>query len=106
VFTQKTSLSVFGCLPITQHRAQGHSAIMGFRVPQRGTIRITGDNLAVVTLHPSKAKLVRVRVPLTRAGVRALNSKHKLEIKVRVAFTPHKRGGVSWASTGKVTFKR
>jgi hypothetical protein len=106
VLTQKTRLTVFGCLPITQHRAQGHSAIMGFKVPQRGTVRITGDNLAVVTLHPSKAKLVRVRVPLTGAGVRALNSRHKLEIKVRVAFTPHKRGGVSWASTGKVTFRR
>ncbi len=106
VLTQKTRLAVFGCLPITQHRAQGHSAIMGFRVPQRGTVRITGDNLAVVTLHPSKAKLVRVRVPLTGAGVRALNRKHRLEIKVRVAFTPHKRGGVSWASTGKVTFRR
>ena len=42
--------------------------------------------------HPSKSQKLTLKVPLTSAGVNALNRNRKLKVKLRVGFIPKQKG--------------
>jgi hypothetical protein len=109
VLRQSTRISVAGCKParraagvrILAHRARGHKVILTLRVPSAGRLTIGGRDLRTVHRRVGKAMRLKVAVPLSRAGLRALARAHRhhhhLTLRVRVRFVP-KKGRASSAS--------
>jgi hypothetical protein len=104
VFTQKTKISVSGCLPIT-HRVRGHHVTISARIPQGGRVRFSGFDLGIITRFPRHAKTVTVNLPLTPSGLFKLRRDHKLNSTVRVGFIPFLRGGAPFVTYANVTFR-
>jgi hypothetical protein len=105
VFTQKTKISVSGCLPITQHRVRGHHVTVSVRIPQGGRVRFSGFDLGIITRFPRHARTVTVNLPLTPSGRFKLRRDHKLNTQIRVGFIPFLRGGAPFVSYASVTFR-
>jgi hypothetical protein len=105
VFTQKTKISVSGCLPITQHRVRRHHVTVSVRIPQGGRVRFSGYDLGIITRFPRHARTVTVNLPLTPSGLFKLRRDHKLNSTVRVGFIPFLRGGAPFVSYANVTFR-
>jgi hypothetical protein len=101
---QKTNISVSNCLPITRHAASATHALITVRVPQAGRVRVTGAGLATATAHARHSGAIRISVPLSAAGRRALHTRHRLGVSIRVAFTPRARTGASFVSSTTVRF--
>jgi hypothetical protein len=109
---QNTKISVSGCkakvrshrLRVISHHVRGHRAIVTVKVPEAGRVSGGGANLRTVYKHPHKAQNVTLAVPLARAGVKALATRHRLVVRVRIGFVPKARGQRSVAFA-KVVFK-
>jgi DNA-binding beta-propeller fold protein YncE len=65
-------------------------------VPAAGTLSVTGRGLKPATTHPAQAGTVTLPLMLSARGTRALHRarRHRLAVKVRVAFTPSAGPGV------------
>jgi hypothetical protein len=105
-FTQKTKISVSGCLPITQHRPRGLHAIVSVRIPQGGRVRFSGYDLGIITRFPRHAQTVTVSLPVTPSGKFQLRRHRVLNSQIRVGFIPRLRGGAAFTSYARVTFRR
>lgn len=109
VIKQNTRISVAGCkgarhgahLRILSHRVRGHRVILTLRVPSAGRLTVGGHDLHTVGQRVGKARRLRVSVPLSRAGLRALARAHRhhhhLKLRIRARFVP-KKGRASSAS--------
>lgn len=107
VIKQNTRISVAGCkrhrarLRILSHRVRRHRVILTLRVPSAGRLVVGGHDLRTVHRRVGKARRLRVSVPLSRAGLRALRRAHRhhhhLKLRVRARFVP-KKGRASRAS--------
>lgn len=107
VIKQNTRISVAGCkrhrarLRILSHRVRRHRVILTLRVPSAGRLVVGGHDLRTVHRRVGKARRLRVSVPLSRTGLRALARAHRhhhhLKLRVRARFVP-KKGRASRAS--------
>jgi hypothetical protein len=93
VIKQNTKIAVSGCgVKVTSHKVSGHTAILTVQAPAAGRVSGTGSNVKTTYKHPSKSQKLTLKVPLTSAGVSALNRNHKLKVKLRVGFIPKQKG--------------
>jgi hypothetical protein len=105
VIKQNTAISVSGCpVTILSQRISGHKALITVRAPAAGRVSGSGTNLKTVYKRPGKAGKVTLEVPLSGAGVNALNARSPLAARVRVGFIPKAKGASSSAHT-TVVFK-
>jgi hypothetical protein len=74
---------------------RGHIAILAISVPAAGRVRVSGSHARSVTGRVRKASTVTLRVRLSAAGVRALQRRHRLKVRLKVAFAAPKGGGGS-----------
>jgi hypothetical protein len=105
VLKQSTQLAVSNCLPITRHKVHGHEVTVSVHIPQGGRVRFSGFDLSIHTLFPKKSKTVTVKMFLTPSGLFQLRNKHRLNSEIRVGFIPRLKGGASFTSFAKVTFR-
>ncbi|HTA15322.1 MAG TPA: hypothetical protein VK781_10755 [Solirubrobacteraceae bacterium] len=105
VIKQNTAISVSGC-PVTvlSQRVSGHKALITVRVPAAGRVSGSGKNLKTVYKRPGKAGKVTLQVPLSGAGVNALDARSPLAVRVRIGFIPKAKGASSSANSS-VVFK-
>ncbi len=96
---QSTRISVGDC-PITvlAHRVRGHQAIVTVKVPTAGRVRGAGSKLQTRYKRARKAEDMRLEVPLSRAGLRALASHRRLALRLQLGFVPQAKGPRSSAS--------
>jgi hypothetical protein len=101
---QRTRIAVTGCLPILRHRllARKRMVAITLRAPQAGRVILTGNDLKRRVARVRKARLLTVRVPLTRAGIAAIRHHHRTKVRVRVHFIPRLRGGAQFTSFAMV----
>ncbi len=118
----KSTVGIPGCgVAIRTVKMARRSAVIGIRVPAKGTVKLSGKGLRGAKRQTLKAAgNYKVRVRLTKAGTKALKkalkakkkSKRKFTSKLTVAFTPAKgvtAGGAAVKSsraTKKLTFKK
>lgn len=104
--TQNTAISASGCgVVISAHKVKRHTATLTVYVPGAGKATVTGAHLKRVSkklAHSGKA--YTLNVSLSRAGVAVLNRRHKLKVKIQVAFKTS--SGSSSKTSVTVTFKR
>ena len=67
---------------------RGTSFMVAVRAPAKGTITISGPAVTKARRSVAKAGAYRLRVTLTTPEKRLLRSRHKLSVKLRVAFAP------------------
>jgi hypothetical protein len=108
VLKQRIRIAVAGCgVQILSHRVRRHRAILKIKAFSAGRLTVGGRDLRIVHRNLRKAGAVKVSVPLSRAGLRALANAHRhrhhLKLRVRVRFVPRK-GHASFAST-RVVFR-
>ncbi len=104
---QDTSIAVAGCtggkgrarIKILSHRVVGHMLVLTVQTFAAGRVSVKGKDLHTVYRRVSRASKVTIKVPLSRAGRKALSRHGKLKFKVRVGFLPKlKAESVSVAS--------
>jgi hypothetical protein len=104
IIKQNTKIAVSGCpLTVIAHRIRGHKAIVTVKAPAAGRVSGGGKDLKSVSKHPRKAQNVTLEVPLSRAGLRALEKHHRLVVHLRVAFLPKLRGKSASTLPGPAT---
>jgi len=104
VLKQRIRIAVAGCgVQILSHRVHNHRMILKIKAFSAGRLTVGGRDLRTVHRRLRKAGTLKVSVPLSRAGLRALANAHRhhhhLRLRVRVRFVPRK-GHASFASTG------
>jgi hypothetical protein len=117
----KSVVGIAGCgVAITKSKVTRRTATLSVHVPAPGAFTISGKGLKKVKKTVKAAGTYKVRVKLTKAGVKALKKalknkkkrKRKLNVKTKAAFTPAKgatAGGeaVKASSASKtLTFKK
>lgn len=103
VIKQSTKIAVSSCpVTVVSHRVRGHQAIVTVKVPAAGRLSARGKDLKTINKHPGKARDVTLDVPLSRAGLSALGTHHKLKLRIRIGFVPKAKGP---SSTAYVTVK-
>jgi hypothetical protein len=106
VIKQSTKISVGDC-PITvlSHRVRGHRAIITVKVPAAGRVSGGGKDLQTRYKHPRKGQNVRIEVPLSSAGLRALaGHRHGLAVRVHLGFLPKAKKSPRSAASVTVRF--
>ena len=106
VIKQNTKISVGDC-PITvlSHRVRGHRAIITVKVPAAGRVSGGGKDLQRRYKHPRKGQTVRIEVPLSSAGLRALaGHRHGLAVRVHLGFLPKAKKSPRSAASVTVRF--
>ena len=105
---QNTNIAVAGCtggkgrsrIKILRRRIVGHKLVLTVQTFAAGRVSVKGKDLHTVFRRIAKPSKVQIRVPLSRAGTKALSSHRKLELKARVGFLPKlKAESASVAST-------
>jgi hypothetical protein len=113
--TQNTPIEVLGCgksavrgerILHPRVRVRGHTAYITIAVPSAGSARVQTQDLRGARRRVSKAGRITLVAPLSRAGLRALAEQARLRVRVRVAFTPAKRGSGGLAATATAVFRR
>lgn len=82
---------------------RGTSFTVRVRVPAPGRISITGAGIDPGSVRAARAGTYRLRVALTAAAKRRLARRHKLELRLRTAYTP--RTGKASAATVALAVK-
>jgi hypothetical protein len=104
---------------ITRAKVSRRTATLSVRAPGRGTLTLSGKGIKKVKKTVKAGGTYKIRVKLSKAGVKALKkarksktkSKRKLVVKVKAAYAPTKgmaAGGSpvkASSTTKKVTFK-
>jgi hypothetical protein len=107
---QNTRIAVAGCGPreieIVRHRVVGHELILTVKTAAAGRIGVRAKDMRSVVRRVGKATSVRLKIPLSPAGVRALHRRRALKLHVTVGFLPARRGASRAAASANVTFKR
>jgi hypothetical protein len=98
--SRSTSIAVSGCpVLITTHRAGARAATIGLLLPAAGRITVSGHDLRTVTRRVAGAGRVKLKVELTRSGLRAARMPGPLRLELRVRFVARAGHGSSKAST-------
>lgn len=108
VLKQRIRIAVAGCgVQILSHRVHRHRAILKIKAFSAGRLTVGGRDLRTKHRRLRKARTVKVSVPLSHAGLRALANAHShhhhLRLRVRVRFVPRK-GHASFASA-RIVFR-
>jgi hypothetical protein len=104
---QSTRISVGGCgVRILSARARGHTLILRVRTLVAGRTVASGKDLRTVRRSYRKAQTFTVKLPLSRAGVRALRRHKHVSLRVHVAFTPSQRGLARSSASTLAKFRR
>ena len=84
----------------------GSTAALSGRVPGPGKLETSGTRTTATKATVKRAGTATIKVKLSAAGVKALNSakSHSLKVTVRLRFTP--AGGKPVSKTLTITFKR
>jgi hypothetical protein len=85
-------------------RAKGKAILLGVTVPGPGTLAASGKNLVKSNGSASGAGTMTLKLKLTAAGIKQLQKKGKVTVKVKVVFTPAGGSPGTWTKT--VTFKK
>jgi hypothetical protein len=102
--TQKTKINVTECpVLVTRHKVKRRTVKLSVKTPAAGKIVVSGAGLVRKSKSVGKAKVATISVKLNAAGARKLARKRKLDVAVKVKFTP-KSGKPSKASF-KAKFK-
>jgi hypothetical protein len=111
---QNTNIAVAGCtggkgrsrIRILSRRIVGRKLILKVQTFAAGRVSVKSRSLHTVYRRLAKPTKVKITVPISRAGAKALRTHRQLRFKVRVGFLPKlKVEAVSVAST-MVKFKR
>ena len=106
-FKQSTRLAVSGCgVRILSHRVVGHNLLLKLSTRSAGGLTVKGKYLPTTHRRVGKGATVTIKVPLTRAGLRALRRHHPLKLTVRVSFVPKLKGESRSAAATTVKFRR
>ncbi|MEA2424974.1 MAG: hypothetical protein QOH13_1384 [Thermoleophilaceae bacterium] len=116
----KSVVGIAGCkVQILKTKVSRRTATLSVRAPGPGTLTLTGKGITKVKKTVKAGGTYKIRVKLSKAGVKALKKarkarakrKRKLTVKVKVAYAP-KKGAVAGESpvkasstSRKVTFK-
>ncbi|HEX5851925.1 MAG TPA: hypothetical protein VFY36_02415 [Solirubrobacteraceae bacterium] len=106
---QSTRIAVSGCaVRILSRRVRGHRLILKVRTRGGGLLTAKGKGLRGASKRVHKSATVTFKLPLSRAGLRALHRHpHRaLRVSVRVGFTPARKGALPAAASTTVKFKR
>ncbi|HEY1834344.1 MAG TPA: hypothetical protein VGG08_07905 [Solirubrobacteraceae bacterium] len=99
-FEQETHIGVTGCPPtvkIAKVVVSGNALIVSVKTSSGGTITVAGSGLKTTKATGIKNGTKQIKVPLTKAGLKAKAHKHKLKLKVTVT-----AGGKSSTKTASV----
>jgi hypothetical protein len=77
-----------GKVKVLRHKVKGHTLSLTVSTPSAGQITVTAAHAKRVSKKVSKATTTTLKVPLTKAGVASVKDRHKLNVKVKVAFKP------------------
>ena len=104
---QSTRISVSGCgVRILSHRVRGHKLILRIRTLAAGRVSVKGKDLrTVVSRRLKKASTITLKIPLSRAGLRALHRHRRLMVRARVTFVPKQRGAPRSAASASARFR-
>jgi hypothetical protein len=104
---QNTKIAVAGCpIKILKRRIRHHVLILTIQTFGAGKLIASGKNLKTASKSVRGPTITTVRVRLSSKGNRALRSKRRMKIRVRVRFVPKQRGESASAASTTVTFKR
>ncbi len=88
---QSTRVSVSGCPPrlkILSRHLVGHRLVLKVRAYAAGRLTASGRNLHATSHKLRRAQTVTIKVPLSRAGVKALRHHRLRKLTVKVGFVP------------------
>jgi hypothetical protein len=104
---QNTKIAVAGCpVKILKRRIVHHVLILTIQTFGAGRITATGKNLKTTSKRVRGATITTMRVKLSRKGARALSSRRRMKIRVRVRFAPSQKGESGSTASTTVTFRR
>jgi hypothetical protein len=91
--THNTQLAVSGCpLTIMSHRVRAKRVTVTVRVPAKGTLRVSGPDVRVLTHKTKAGGIVTLSVPLNGSGIAAAHGHGKFRGKLRIGFKPAAHG--------------
>jgi hypothetical protein len=100
--SQSTRIAVAGCaksatrrVKVRRVRVRGHTALLTLALPAAGHVHVSGRYARDVSRRVRKASTLVLRVRLSAVGVSALHRRHRLKLRLKVAFTAAKPGGGS-----------
>jgi hypothetical protein len=103
---QNTKIAVAGCpIKILKRRISHHVLILTIQTFGAGKVIVSGKNLKTASKSVRGPTTTTIRVRLSSKGKRALSSKRRMKIRVRVRFVPKLRGESASAASTTVTFK-
>ncbi len=77
-----------GKVEITKHSVKGPTITLVIEAPTKGHLSESGFGLTTVRKSLTKAGTYTLKVSLTKAGKASLRRRHRLKVKIKVAFTP------------------
>ena len=103
---QNTRISVSSCpVRIVRHRVVGHTLVLKVQSFAAGRVSVKGKGLHTVYKRLAKASTVTLKIPLSRAGLRTLRTRHRLKLRVKVGFVPKARGESTSSAAVTVRFR-
>ncbi len=103
---QNTRISVAGCgIRIVRRRVVGHKVVLTVETPAAGRVIVSGKGLRRTSRLVRRAGTITLKVPLSRRGLSALRSHHRLKIRLHVGFVPQQRGASSSTASSTVMFR-
>jgi hypothetical protein len=104
---QSTAISVIGCgVRILRRRLVHHTLLVTVQTIAPGRVRAAGKDLHSASASMPKPSTVTLKLPLGPRGRAALRRHRKLDLRVRVAFTPAGKGEASSTVSTALTVKR
>jgi hypothetical protein len=104
---QSTAISVIGCgVRILRRRLVHHTLLVTVQTIAPGRVRAGGKDLDSASASMRKPSTVTLKLPLGPRGRAALRRHRKLDLQVRVAFTPASKGEPSSTASTALTVKR
>jgi hypothetical protein len=108
---QNTRIALSGCagsasaVRILSRKIDGHTLILRVRTLAAGRITVSGANLRAVTRRLARAQTSTLRVPLSRAAIRAFAVRRLLRVAVHVRFVPSRKGEPSTSTSTSLTLR-
>jgi hypothetical protein len=111
---QNTKIAVAGCagyaasrcIKVLRSKVSSHTLKLTVRVCGAGRVKAGGKYLRGASRKLRRASTTTLKLPLSRAGLRALQRHRPLRIRVRIAFVPKRRGQARASASAAVAFKR
>jgi hypothetical protein len=95
-----------GCIRVLRRSLAHHMLKLTVRVCAAGRLNARGRYLQSASRKLRRPSTITLKLPLTRAGLRALNTHRPLRIRVQITLLPRRRGERRSTATTAVAFKR